>query len=408
MLKKIWIEGGSFTGKGSEAMLSVIMQTLNERFSNIQFYSQYYGQEDKKKKEDLNIQCVSWVPQSKLRHIINLICSILKIKQKHNIHDLNKLSADDRYFISNYVIDVSGFVLSSQFKFSNSINCWWRSSLAKRSGNCLIMMPQSCGPFNGTFFRFFAKLYFRNCDIFFSREETSSYHIKSLGRYYKNKALTAPDIAFNFKPDSVKNAQDILKNLGLPLNENFITITPNMQIYRRTDGDQNGNSYVRSLLEIVELFLGLGVNIVLIAHEMSYKRQNDYELCQMIKDQFSLDEKIFIVDAHNSAAVIKRIIGMSEFLVSSRYHSLVAALSMRVSVFTIGWSHKYTDLLKSVGLSKFVTDYNDEKLLEKIQNAWQNKDSIRRTIEYNIPTIEDASKISLSIMLDSIAAHEKD
>jgi polysaccharide pyruvyl transferase WcaK-like protein len=96
-------------------------------------------------------------------------------------------------------------------------------------------------------------------------------------------------------------------------------------------------------------------------------------------------------------------------LVASRYHSLVAALSMGTPVSVIGWSHKYDELMQSVQLSEYIVDPvrkgEFDNTLKVIQNAYRNRIDISEKIKKNVPEIEKKiSEIFILItqILDSL------
>ena len=55
----------------------------------------------------------------------------------------------------------------------------------------------------------------------------------------------------------------------------------------------------------------------------------------------------------SDAQALKREISNYQFVVGSRYHGLVAALSQNIPVISLGWSHKYAELMKSYNIEEF-------------------------------------------------------
>ena len=112
----------------------------------------------------------------------------------------------------------------------------------------------------------------------------------------------------------------------------------------------------------------------------------------LLKELTNNSNRIGILNEDESAANVKAVIGKSDFLVASRYHSLVAALSMRTPVGVIGWSHKYDELMQDIGLSDYITEVksNDssESVLETIKRTYSDRDIIKTKIEEAMPQIE--------------------
>jgi Polysaccharide pyruvyl transferase len=53
---------------------------------------------------------------------------------------------------------------------------------------------------------------------------------------------------------------------------------------------------------------------------------------------------------------MRRCIGGARAVIASRFHGLKNALAQNVPVLSLGWSHKYTELMKVYGLSDYSVD----------------------------------------------------
>jgi len=104
-----------------------------------------------------------------------------------------------------------------------------------------------------------------------------------------------------------------------------------------------------------------------------------------------------------AAAEVKSIIGQMDFLVASRYHSLVAALWMYVPVVTLGWSHNDSELLERVGLQAWgvnLVHQPMEAALRMVLDAWEQRENIRAIEQQRVPEIRAASRAALDWMVD--------
>jgi polysaccharide pyruvyl transferase WcaK-like protein len=104
-------------------------------------------------------------------------------------------------------------------------------------------------------------------------------------------------------------------------------------------------------------------------------------------------DRVAMLSGNESARQMKAVIGISDFLIASRYHSLVAAFSMRTPVAVIGWSHKYDELMQLVGLADFIVDpvrkyENDDQLIEIVTKAYKQRDIIAAKLVEKVPKIE--------------------
>jgi len=89
-------------------------------------------------------------------------------------------------------------------------------------------------------------------------------------------------------------------------------------------------------------------------------------------------QRVGLMTGTYTAEEIKSVIGCSDLVIGSRFHSLVAGLSQGVPVVAIGWSHKYEKLLRSFELGEYVVPFEDAELsyvISKVKSAWEMRDS---------------------------------
>jgi colanic acid/amylovoran biosynthesis protein len=85
------------------------------------------------------------------------------------------------------------------------------------------------------------------------------------------------------------------------------------------------------------------------------------------------------------------VIGELDMLVGSRYHSIVAALSLRIPPVVLGWAHKYPALMRLVALEEYVIDYRTiikTVLLKTIKKAWMSRRIISEQLQERMPSVE--------------------
>ena len=392
----IYIIGGNFIGKGAEAMMLVTKQQIHKRIPNARFWIQPVNPENEEKYKEIGFNIVYTQKRNRLARRLLLLNDILFSflnRRKKNIVSgdkvINILRATDA------VVDIAGFASSDQFGSNSGRGRWLYYLIANISRNKIIFLPQSWGPFNFKKNRSSTRKMLGMADLIYARERISSNYLIDSGCVDESKVYLSKDIAFLFEVENYEEAAGkVLRQLDFENQEsNFITITPNMQIYRRTKGENENNEYIQNISGVINYFLNnTDLNIVLIPHEASFNRKNDMELCILLKELTNNSNRIGILNEDESAANVKAVIGKSDFLVASRYHSLVAALSMRTPVGVIGWSHKYDELMQDIGLSDYIIEVksNDssESVLETIKRTYSDRDIIKTKIEEAMPQIE--------------------
>jgi colanic acid/amylovoran biosynthesis protein len=77
-----------------------------------------------------------------------------------------------------------------------------------------------------------------------------------------------------------------------------------------------------------------------------------------------------------------------DFVVGSRYHGIIAALSQMVPALVLGWSHKYFELMRDVGTEEYIADYknlNKDELLALVKKAWLKRDDLKNILQKHVP-----------------------
>lgn len=312
------------------------------------------------------------------------------------------------YRCTEAVIDIWGFSGSDEFGPQSAMHRFRAYEHAAASGNRVILMPQSWGPLNDPVVRDYVGRLVRMADLVFARERESLAYLGDLPGVDAGRVLLAADIALRFRGEPPESGQALLAAVGLTHGERpLVGITPNMRIVERTAGAGSDNAYFRGLVTLGRWFLDqTDAGLVLIPHEYSTGRPNDPELCNDLGAALSAPGRVACLTGHESAAGIKSLIGLLDFVVASRYHSLVAAISMRTPVAVIGWSHKYDELMQRAGLADWVLDparRPDAVAEELVLEAWRQRESIRATLDAHVPALEASAQGALDRMLEELA-----
>ncbi len=406
----VMILGGNFIGKGAEAMMLTMRDALKKAFPDIVCCVTPLDDKEERLLKANNILPIKCSHPRLADMIVNFILELMHITPRKKITSdtvcengiINVFRATD------IVVDIAGFVSGDQIGARRSFRRWLTYRRALYARNRYLFMPQSWGPFENIRVRIFTRSITKAAEIVFAREQESYNHLHNCNCFEPHKLFLAPDIAFQFHLKSTEPGKKLLEKIGLNnFSTPFIVITPNVRIYERLEGKVLENIYSRALLDIIEYFTeNTSCNIVLVPHEASFWGDSDLELCNMLFDLVS-DKKnrLFVLPSDASAEEVKAIISLSSFVIASRYHSLVAALSTRTPVTVIGWSHKYDGLMQCAGLEKWAIDPvrgSAGDMVKITTNGWEHRDSIHEILEKNVPSIEDKSAFALDKMIEII------
>lgn len=387
----IIIKGGEFNNKGSEAMSLIAIYNIRKSFpyANIYFfdygYRFMYG-------SDINIKFFSfpyWVfdyligLSNKRKYLIGKIKNYLKKYIPNRRFYTNNEITDSLNIIKNadHFIDISGYALSSNWGLNNcKYYAFWIDFVKKYNPNCKIyLMPQSFGPFdfdettNNKIKSSLAK-----CDKIFAREQggfndlTKKFGLNNVCLSYDSVLLEK-----EYKPEKVITNIDKYIEKPQKTNDRKVAIIPN---YRLVD---RGNNSIESLINLYSKIINetnSNITFYLIPHA-----GEDIHICKMIKERFPDNGKVVLIDHVMASFNYENFVSDFDYIIASRYHSIVHAYREGTPAVIIGWSEKYDEVAKAFDQSDYIYDLkgngNIMGLINKIEfNYSKEREHIKRLL----------------------------
>jgi polysaccharide pyruvyl transferase WcaK-like protein len=403
---KLALMGGSVWGnRGAEAMLMTVIAKIREVDPEAVFnvYT-IYPQKDKLLIQDPKIRFFSGEPLSvALVHFpfAMLAAPFRLLKFKFPLPKSVKILRD-----SDYLLDLGGITFSDGRViqlFYNVFSIWPAMLL----GVPVIKLSQAMGPFNTTLNRKLATHFLPKCHKIFTRGSmTDSYTNQLMGT---NNTEQAADIAFLYEPEyslSQENEEQIeeLKSkikAWKQTGEKVISVVPSSLVLKRSV--KQGGDYPGKLLNLFLSTKDESVRYVFLPNgtrEGSDKlMNNDIIAINVIQEKFKQEldqvsfEKIEWVNYDINTRGVRQIIGLTDGLVASRFHAMVAGLSLCVPTMVIGWSHKYRETLADFGMQSYAIDFKntDLKILATYRKFLHNLSEIKSQLDNNILRVKASS-----------------
>jgi colanic acid/amylovoran biosynthesis protein len=333
------IVGGELFNKGAQAMTFTVVDQIQKRDpdKNIYLFSTQDFERDEIEKEKYKFGIFPFDIRIKTNILNSLFGFIPSIHFDH-LDEIENIIKD-----TSYIIDINGYALFSKphtkFDFS-CVDYLANIMVAKKHSVPFYIFPQSIGPFNYTL-----------------KEKLILYPL--MKRYLKYPVTIMPrendgvDCLIPFTKKNVQKMDDIvLVNGGYNLNNIFknkferndITILPNsagiipnQRVLDRMDREVFYETYKLLISEL----LRSGKNVYVLRHSVE-----DLSICQKIKSMFNNDENVRVISDDLDAINLENIIKQFDFIIASRYHSIVHAYKNGVPALVIGWAIKYYELMK--------------------------------------------------------------
>lgn len=298
--------------------------------------------------------------------------------------DFSELRLFDKYDI---VMDIGeGDSFTDIYGIKRFITFSITKYLALRTKKKLILSPQTIGPFNSRISYNIARYLISKCDSVFSRDYKSTQFIHDMGLNCEEVS----DVAFTLPYDS------------LPKINNSIGINISGLLWNGgyTGDNQFGLTvdYRLFVKEIIELFRARGKEVHLIGHVIAdhLPVEDDYRVCNQIKDMFSVDNGVIVAPKFASPIQAKTYISQLTFFTGSRMHATIAALSAGVVTVPIAYSRKFSGVFGSLDYYFTLDAYELD-----------TKSLVRKLFEYYDNNFEEMQSAMINARIKANQRNEK-
>lgn len=372
------LTGGNFSNKGAQAMVFAVVQELKNvnPDNEIWVFSNRDERFDQYKFNGLKWN--GWVMlKILLWKLFKLPITLVLSSRERQI--VNVLKNTDTIF------DVSGFALSSQFDFGSSLRYMLKIILAKQYNIKIILMPQSFGPFNyPTYQRIILiplmKKYLTYPKMIFARENQGFQVMKNFTSYNLYKTMDVVLQTDDPQPEIIYKQK---QKEAFKLNEgvNAVAIIPNIRLL---EWNQT-NDLLRVYNTICDTIITHSYAIYILRHS-----KEDLEFCKQIFNNVKNTGNIKLMDKDYSSIDLCDIISKMDFVIASRYHSLIHAYKYGIPAIVIGWAVKYPEVMKEFDQKQYYYDVRkaiaqkelSDNLMRLINNLKSEKECIKRYAAY--------------------------
>jgi colanic acid/amylovoran biosynthesis protein len=244
-------------------------------------------------------------------------------------------------------------------------------------------MPQSFGPFDYTDekVKYLLCDALNSADCIFAREAEGVDALARIGvdRNVKQSAdlvLQSKEVNYQYvfyeKPIFSAPALQTVNN---------VAVIPNTQLYKYG----SKNQVLQTYRAIIEKLLQAGKRVYIFRHS------NDLAVCEDIYAMFMDNNHVNIIREEMSCLEYSIFVRQFDFIVASRFHSIVHAYREGIPAFILGWAIKYHNLASLVQQESYVFDGtnaamdNQETMLcqleKMLENYAQESIMIRRSIK---------------------------
>jgi len=262
----------------------------------------------------------------------------------------------------------------------------WEILAARSLRKSVVIFPNSVGPFRTRIGRTLAKIALDNCAVVLVRECISYEVTKSLG--VESSVILTHDttLLLNSQHHSSPN-KDHKGLVGVAAGIYSHSLSEN-RIH------QYISSYAGALDKAIEKH---GFSVVFLPHYVRGFPYDDLHVCTLILSKMKRADKASIANVC-TVEEFKSLISQMSLIISSKMHPSVLAASTFVPSICIAYDHKQTGFFITLGMNNCVIplkEFSCEKLLEKIDYAWSERDNLTRLLQSRIPEMQEDIKKSI-------------
>lgn len=262
-------------------------------------------------------------------------------------------------------------------------------NLALDMGIPVYVMPNSFGPFVDKYSRKMVQNCLNKCQIVYSRESVSQKVLKDCCNV---ESWLSRDLAMYLEKDTEFNAEEYLTEKGIKLQIGRmvgITVRP-----YRFPGMQNAEElYLNYKKEVCRLILWLNANgyhPLLIEHVYSGNYHERDIICieDIVKKVNEEGCKVDVFSARDlNCRKMKSVYAKMDYLVGTRFHSVIFSLTENVPVIAITYGgNKGDGIMRDIGLSDYaipIDSLKDGILIDKFVNLTKNRNNIENCLKVN-------------------------
>ena len=371
MGRYVVITGGELYNKGAQAMSFITVDQIRRKFPDrkiILFSSKDYAEKTEKEKARYRFEILPFPGVGE----ISSLCTGLLHKRYAKRDEKLFARYNEIFSHTDALLDISGYALGSNWKENINRAYLLRLVLTKHYKIPVYLMPQSFGPFDysgvkGWLFSAALKHYLKYPKKIMAREETAKKYLE--GKYKLKNVIKTPDMVLQNKGIDYENVFYDQPAVCVPdVKSGSVAIIPNSK--NNKFGDESALLGLYRI--IIDYLLAMQANVYLIYHAVE-----DLAICEKIKASFYADsEQVIVITEELSCADYEEIVPSFDFIIASRYHSIIHAYKEGIPAVVLGWAYKYRELAGLYGQTGFCFDVREaldgQKLICALEDMQKN------------------------------------
>ncbi|MEQ9461401.1 MAG: polysaccharide pyruvyl transferase family protein [Phycisphaeraceae bacterium] len=342
----IEIHGAAFSNKGAQLMIRTVIDRVQQSLPEARFCLETASDAQYPQLAEYGLHMLypqaSYDRSRRMPYYLPLSSLAGRIIPSSFVRPFGLVRRQD----TDAMIDISGYAFGDKFGVTKARLFNQRAAQYRSRGKPVILLPQMLGPFESQGFQPIMARMVSQSSLLFARDRISLDACRALLREQASPIKLAPDITIFRSPGTrqVAMPEDPMRTVAL---------VPNIRMLDKGDPRWKAE-YVPRLTAAGKQILDRGLNLHIVIHET---RGSDAKLGHQLSD--AIDPIRVPVIQYQDPLDLKAYLGHCRFIIASRFHAVVGALSSGVPALVIGWAHKYEMLLEDFGTPDTIHNASD-------------------------------------------------
>ena len=291
------------------------------------------------------------------------------------------------YLESNLFVAVGGGYLTAKKEMQESINLILLLNpilIGALLRKPIILYTQSIGPFATAFQEWITKVLLNKTQRIFAREDHTLVTLKRIG-VKANLVFRTIDAGFLFDSDKEIRLADFIENIEALKAQTLVGITVRKWL------DQEGqHNFEKAVALFIDKIIEEKIMYIVFIPQVTSTVHNDddREVAKRIVRMVANKQRVINCTGVYDHYELKKLYSCLDFLVGTRFHSVIFSLTSYVPALAIDYEYKTSGIMKDLGLSEWVIPIEQvtaEKLYERFKQLLSQRDMYKQKLQCVLP-----------------------
>ena len=121
---------------------------------------------------------------------------------------------------------------------------------------------------------------------------------------------------------------------------------------------------------------------------------NDLPIVNSIRTKITATSNVYFVDQPVNTAAIRKMLNSCDGLLTSRFHAMIAGLTLGVPTLVLGWSHKYQEVLSLFGTEGYFLNWEQlapDTIIEATESLLAERENVTLSLSSHLSQVKQSS-----------------